>query len=96
MSNFKSSAIRVAVNKGKTYYWCSCGLSKSQPFCDNSHQEDEQKPLIYIALADKFISLCACKETQLPPICDGSHKKLENNDIGIKSNTLKLKEIVDE
>ena len=49
MSNPTSPAIRVAVDKGKTYYWCSCGLSKSQPFCDGSHKDDEQnrKPLIY-------------------------------------------------
>ena len=35
-------AIRVGVNKGKTYYWCCCGLSKAQPFCDNSHKKDAQ------------------------------------------------------
>jgi CDGSH-type Zn-finger protein len=82
MSNFKSPSIRVGVNKGKTYYWCGCGLSKKQPFCDGSHKEDKQgrKPITYTALADKFISFCTCKETQLPPICDGSHKKLEKRD----------------
>lgn len=55
MSNFKSPSIRVGVNKGKTYYWCGCGLSKKQPFCDGSHKEDEQgrKPITYTALADK-------------------------------------------
>ena len=97
-----SPAIRVAVDKGKTYYWCSCGLSNSQPFCDNSHKEDEQnrKPLIYIALADKFISFCTCKNSQLPPLCDGSHRKLgDSKDCSNKDNkdgTLNLTEVVDE
>ena len=78
MNNPIGSAIRVAVNKGKTYYWCSCGLSKSQPFWDNSHKEDAQnrKPLSYAALSDRFISFCTCKKTQLPPLCDSSHRKL--------------------
>ncbi len=81
MRQIKSPAIRVAVNKGKTYYWCSCGLSKSQPFCDNSHKEDKQnrKPHIYMALANKFIAFCACKKTQMPPMCDGSHREIKDN-----------------
>jgi CDGSH-type Zn-finger protein len=76
MNSHKSPSIKVAVNKGKTYYWCGCGLSQKQPFCDGAHKKDShgQKPVTYTALADKFISFCTCKKTQLPPICDGSHK----------------------
>ena len=91
MGNPTSPAIRVAVNKGKAYYWCRCGLSKSQPYCDNSHKEDAQnrKPLIYTALSDRFVSFCTCKKTQLPPICDSSHKKIEERN-EIESDNIKL------
>ena len=67
--------IEVDVIKGKNYAWCSCGLSKNQPFCDNSHKGSEFNPVIYKAKETKKVSLCACKQTDDRPFCDGSHSK---------------------
>ena len=67
---------KVKVEKGKTYFWCSCGLSKKQPFCDNSHnKEDHFKPIKYAAKSDKEVWFCGCRRTKHQPFCDGSHSK---------------------
>ena len=68
-------AIAVDVEQGKSYYWCSCGKSFKQPFCDGSHKRTEFKPLVYIAELTKRIFFCACKQTNDQPFCDGSHNK---------------------
>ena len=68
---------KFQVKKGKTYPWCSCGASKKQPFCDNSHVKDGQfKPIKYLAEKTKEVYFCGCKMTKKPPFCDGSHSKL--------------------
>ena len=68
---------KVKVEKGKTYFWCSCGLSFKQPFCDGSHKkEGRYKSLKYLANDNKEEYFCGCKKTQNPPFCDGSHSKL--------------------
>ena len=73
----QKSPYKVKVEKGKTYFWCACGLSKKQPFCDGSHkQEAKFKPLKYLADESKEIYFCGCKMTRNPPFCDGSHSKL--------------------
>ena len=67
--------IAVEVEKDKSYYWCACGLSKKQPFCDGSHSGTEFKPLPYKAVETKKMFFCACKQTDGQPFCDGSHNK---------------------
>jgi len=63
----------IDVEAGKTYYWCTCGESKNQPFCDGSHQGSSFAPLAYTAEQSKKAAFCGCKHTKAPPMCDGSH-----------------------
>lgn len=72
----QKSPIKVQVEAGKTYYWCACGTSKTQPMCDGSHQGGAFTPSAWTAPADGEKWFCACKQTQKAPFCDGSHKKL--------------------
>ena len=68
---------KVKVEKGKTYFWCSCGLSQNQPFCDSSHKKAIKfSPVKYLAKSDKEVFFCGCKITNHPPFCDNSHVKL--------------------
>lgn len=59
-----------------TYYWCACGRSNNQPFCDGSHQGTEFAPRRFEVLEKKQHWLCQCKHTGNPPHCDGTHQKL--------------------
>ncbi|MGA0071487.1 MAG: CDGSH iron-sulfur domain-containing protein, partial [Steroidobacteraceae bacterium] len=61
---------------GKTYYWCSCGLSAKQPFCDGSHKGSGLSPLPYTADKTGQAAFCGCKATANQPLCDGAHRKL--------------------
>ena len=70
-----NGAIAVEAEEGKSYYWCSCGKSLKQPFCDSSHKGSEFNPIVYKAEATKKMFFCACKQTNNPPFCDGSHNK---------------------
>jgi len=68
------SPIGVDVEQGKSYFWCSCGESKNQPFCDGSHKGSNFVPIKYEALETKKVFFCTCKTTKNQPLCDGSHK----------------------
>ena len=67
---------KVTLEAGKDYWWCACGRSKTQPFCDGSHKGSEFSPVKWTAdvAARKFF--CACKHTNGQPFCDGTHKTL--------------------
>ena len=69
-------SIKINVEKGKKYFWCSCGKSAKQPFCDGSHTGTEFTPVMYEADSDKLVGFCGCKYTKNTPICDGAHKDL--------------------
>ncbi len=66
----------VEVEEGKNYFWCSCGKSQKQPFCDGSHKGSEFSPVKYTADASKKVFFCGCKQSAKSPVCDGTHSKL--------------------
>lgn len=68
--------IAVEVEAGKTYWWCTCGRSTKQPFCDGSHKGTDFAPMKYEAENAGTLWFCACKHTSKAPLCDGSHKAL--------------------
>jgi mannose-6-phosphate isomerase-like protein (cupin superfamily)/CDGSH-type Zn-finger protein len=64
----------VTCKAGRTYFWCACGRSKKQPFCDGSHKGTRFEPVqIKAGAQDEELLLCGCKQTRTPPFCDGSH-----------------------
>ena len=68
--------VKVSLEAGKDYWWCSCGQSKNQPFCDGSHKGSGFTPMKYTAQKSGDHWLCACKHTTKQPLCDGTHKSL--------------------
>lgn len=68
--------IGVELKKGDEYYWCACGRSKNQPFCDGSHRGTDFTPIPFKAGETGEAWLCMCKHTNNPPYCDGTHAKL--------------------
>lgn len=67
--------VPVDVEAGKAYFWCACGKSATQPFCDGSHKGTAFSPLPYKATESKRVFFCTCKKTANQPLCDGSHNR---------------------
>ncbi|WP_323000199.1 glutamate synthase-related protein [Castellaniella sp.] len=74
--------IAVELKAGQEYYWCRCGRSKNQPFCDGSHRGTGFTPLAFTAEKDGEAWLCRCKQTKDAPFCDGHHSKVPDAMVG--------------
>ncbi len=70
---------KIKLESVKNYAWCSCGLSKREPFCDGSHSDSGMHPLIFAVEETKEYNLCGCKLTSNPPFCDNTHKSVKTS-----------------
>jgi CDGSH-type Zn-finger protein len=68
--------IAIDVEAGRTYYWCSCGRSSTQPFCSGAHAGSGFEPIAYEAARTGRVYFCTCKRSGKAPLCDGTHKTL--------------------
>ena len=66
----------VNVEEGRRYFWCACGRSGNQPYCDGSHKDTGLTPLAFTAEKSGSVWLCGCKATGRTPFCDGTHKNI--------------------
>ena len=74
--------VKVTLTKGDEYHFCTCGRSKSQPFCDGSHVGTPFTPRVIVAEEDGDAYLCACKHSGNRPYCDGTHKMFSDDEVG--------------
>jgi len=72
----QKSPYEVDLKKGVAVYWCACGKSLKQPFCDGSHQGSAFSPVEFVPEKSGVHFLCGCKRTKNPPMCDGTHQNL--------------------
>jgi len=83
----KPSVVRL--EKGKKYYFCVCGRSKKQPFCDGSHKSTSFTPKAFTADKNGDAYLCACKHSSNIPFCDGTHKQFSDEQVGKEGTGVK-------
>jgi len=76
--------VKVNLSKGQEYHFCTCGKSKSQPFCDGSHVGTSFKPRVIVSEEEQEAYLCTCKHTRTIPFCDGTHKQFSAEQIGLE------------
>ncbi len=86
--------IKVDLEKGQEYYFCTCGRSTNQPYCDGSHSGSEYSPKAVIAEEKGEAYLCACKHTANTPFCDGTHKQFGDAQVGKEGPGVKASEQV--
>ncbi len=72
----QKSPYAVDVEAGRKYFWCACGRSRKQPFCDGSHKGTGLSPIAYEAAVSETRYFCGCKQTRNQPFCDGTHNAL--------------------
>lgn len=82
---------KVELEKGEEYYFCSCGRSSNQPFCDGSHTGTDFKPKAFTAEESGDAYLCQCKQTASAPFCDGTHKQIDDDLVGKEGPELQSK-----
>ncbi len=72
----QKSPFKIDVEAGKSYWWCACGKSAKQPFCDGSHKGTGFSPMEFKAEESGSVSFCGCKHSGKQPRCDGTHRSL--------------------
>lgn len=72
----QKAPIIVEVEEGKAYFYCTCGKSAAQPFCDGSHKGSSFSPMKWTSEKTGKAYFCGCRASHKPPMCDGAHKDL--------------------
>jgi CDGSH-type Zn-finger protein len=77
-----NTPIRVTLEADRKYFFCMCGKSSKQPFCDGSHKDSGISPMPFEVSESKDYFLCRCKQSANKPYCDGSHKAIDDDQVG--------------